>query len=247
MLRLLESQRVRPRSRTLPPPSSLSLVPLARPPAPRRTASGRPAPRAPGVLSRPWRQSPVERRARRGRSLLGRRLDRRPDRQPRVRRAGPPARLRLPKRLPLEAVLAAAIVAVLLAFLWSRQPLRRDPLLLPADAAGAALAYEASLAADEPEPPPEAPGLSPPPDRLPQRVLESLKVAAYEVKAGDTISTIAGRFSLNLDTLLSYNDVRDVRRLTAGRVLKVPNSDGLKHRVSRGRAWAASPGGTGSS
>ncbi len=241
MLDFLERQRIRPRPRTL------LLSPLSSAPEVRRS---------PAV-----RRAPVDRRARRGRSLLGRRLPEYPseatpgrprDRARPVRRsaarplrpaapaaAGKRPGLRL-KGVPLEAVLLAAIVAVTLAFLWSRQTVHREPLRLPADAAGMARAYEARLAgspaAEEPEPPLQESGSPPPPNRLPPRVLESLKVVPYEVKPGDTISTIAGRFSLNLDTLLSYNNIRDVRRLTAGKVLQVPNSNGLKHRVSRGES-----------
>ena len=247
MLQTLERQRVRPRSRALPSPSLLP-EPAFRRPAPRRL----PVPARPRRYLPAYRQSPVDRRAGRGRSLLGRRLEQRPAGRPRsvAAPAGPAAGrpagagrpaaspcLRLLKRIPLEAVLGVAIVAVTLAFLWSRQPLRGDqPLRLPADGAGTVLAYEARLAAAEPEPPLDAPDAPQPPNRLQPQVLESLKVVSYEVKPGDTISTIAGHFSLNLDTLLSYNEVRNVRRLTAGRVLQVPNSDGLKHRVSRGES-----------
>ena len=120
-----------------------------------------------------------------------------------------------------------AIVAVTLAFLWSRQPLRGDqPLRLPADSAGTVLACEARLAAAEPEPPLDAPDAPQPPNRLQPQVLESLKVVSYEVKPGDTISTIAGHFSLNLDTLLSYNEVRNVRQPRRAGSCRCPTATG---------------------
>ncbi len=62
----------------------------------------------------------------------------------------------------------------------------------------------------------------------------TLKVADYRTQAGESISQIAQRFRLNLDTVISWNDIRDARSIRPGTVLSIPNSDGLKYTVRRG-------------
>jgi murein DD-endopeptidase MepM/ murein hydrolase activator NlpD len=64
--------------------------------------------------------------------------------------------------------------------------------------------------------------------------LASLKVVPYRTQSGDTLSRIASRFRLNIDTVVSWNNIRDGRSIPAGAVLNIPNSDGLKYVVRRG-------------
>ncbi len=64
--------------------------------------------------------------------------------------------------------------------------------------------------------------------------LKTLRVGAYTVAKGDTISVIAQKQGRTLDTILSWNDIRDVRSLQPGTVLGIPNADGLKYKVRRG-------------
>jgi murein DD-endopeptidase MepM/ murein hydrolase activator NlpD len=65
-------------------------------------------------------------------------------------------------------------------------------------------------------------------------LLTSLKVTSYATRAGDTISTIASRFKLNVDTVVSWNGVRDARAIRVGTLLAIPNANGLKYAVRRG-------------
>ena len=65
-------------------------------------------------------------------------------------------------------------------------------------------------------------------------LLNTLKVSSYKTTGGDTLSKIASRFRLNVDTLVSWNGIRDARSLPAGTLLSVPNSDGLRYTVRRG-------------
>jgi murein DD-endopeptidase MepM/ murein hydrolase activator NlpD len=65
-------------------------------------------------------------------------------------------------------------------------------------------------------------------------LLKSLKVSSYTVQQGETLSQIAKRLRLNIDTLISFNDIKDARSLSHGKVLEIPNSDGLKYGVRRG-------------
>lgn len=57
----------------------------------------------------------------------------------------------------------------------------------------------------------------------------------YKVKAGDTISGIAKKFGLtNISTLISVNDIGNVRQLAAGQKLKIPSMDGIIYTVKKG-------------
>ena len=61
-----------------------------------------------------------------------------------------------------------------------------------------------------------------------------LEVQEYTLVAGDTLSEIASRFGLRMDTLVSFNQIQDVRRLQVGTTFRIPNRDGLLYEVERG-------------
>ena len=57
----------------------------------------------------------------------------------------------------------------------------------------------------------------------------------YKVRSGDTISGIAKKFGLtNISTLISVNDIGNVRQLAAGQKLKIPSIDGIIYTVKNG-------------
>ena len=57
----------------------------------------------------------------------------------------------------------------------------------------------------------------------------------YKVRAGDTISGIAKKFGLtNISTLISVNDIGNVRQLAAGQKLRIPSIDGIIYTVKKG-------------
>jgi murein DD-endopeptidase MepM/ murein hydrolase activator NlpD len=64
--------------------------------------------------------------------------------------------------------------------------------------------------------------------------LDDVTVRSYSIKAGESISQIAQRLGLRLDTLISFNGIQDARSLRAGTVLRYPNADGISYRVRRG-------------
>ena len=74
---------------------------------------------------------------------------------------------------------------------------------------------------------------SPPAEGSPTAIA-TLKVTPYRTQSGDTLSRIASRFRLNVDTIVSWNGIRDGRSLRAGTTLGIPNADGLKYVVRRG-------------
>lgn len=57
---------------------------------------------------------------------------------------------------------------------------------------------------------------------------------SYTVKRNDTIAGIAKAFGLDPGTLISYNQIQDVRRIAQGMELKIPSHDGVAYRVRRG-------------
>lgn len=64
----------------------------------------------------------------------------------------------------------------------------------------------------------------------------TLAVSTYVVRPGDALSSIASRYRISLDTLISMNGIRDARRIQAGTRLRVPNISGIVHVVARGES-----------
>ena len=63
---------------------------------------------------------------------------------------------------------------------------------------------------------------------------EELELFTYTVKSGETISEIAIRYGLRMDTLISLNQISDVRRIWAGATIQIPSRDGLLYTVQQG-------------
>ena len=56
----------------------------------------------------------------------------------------------------------------------------------------------------------------------------------YRVASGDTLGTIAERFEVTLDTLISFNELRRERDLRDGLELVIPSYSGVRYTVRRG-------------
>jgi murein DD-endopeptidase MepM/ murein hydrolase activator NlpD len=67
----------------------------------------------------------------------------------------------------------------------------------------------------------------------------TLLYSSYTVQKGDIIGDIAEKFGLNQDTLISSNGIKNTRLIQIGQVLKIPNQDGIFHRVQNGDTLAA--------
>ena len=64
---------------------------------------------------------------------------------------------------------------------------------------------------------------------------QPVEYQTYKVKSGDTISGIAKKFGLkNISTLISVNDIGNVRQIGAGQKLKIPSIDGIIYTVKSG-------------
>lgn len=144
-------------------------------------------------------------------------------------RAVPAQRFRLPawlRRIPRwELALGAAVLAAALVPLTLR-PSTPPALSLPAGEENVLLRH----LIPDPGAPPAGEGQSP--------VIGTLRTSSYTIQAGDTLSGIAQRFGLAMDTLISFNGIQDARALKVGVSLSLPNANGLKYRVRRGDSLA---------
>jgi len=57
---------------------------------------------------------------------------------------------------------------------------------------------------------------------------------SHTVRSGENISNLAISFGLNQDTIISVNKITATRLLQVGRVLRIPNQDGIFHTVRNG-------------
>ena len=136
---------------------------------------------------------------------------------------------RLPKLVRLSLLALAVLAIVLLA-----------AVLLVPRVSTAALPLQRPLLPSPPETDQDlyrmlVPEEAPPARSAANPLLSStLKVSDYRAQAGESISQIAQKFKLNLDTVLSWNDIRDARSIRPGTTLGIPNADGLKYTVRRG-------------
>jgi len=103
---------------------------------------------------------------------------------------------------------------------------------LPDDAAAADLllsyAFPDSPPGDQGEDLAKAPPLPP-----------TLEIMTYTVRPGDSIASLAKRFKLSADSLVSINGIKSAKTVKAGTQLKIPNMDGLVHKVKSGESLGA--------
>lgn len=63
---------------------------------------------------------------------------------------------------------------------------------------------------------------------------QKLAVEEYTLAEGDTLLGLALRHDLRMDTLVSFNQIDDVRRMRVGDTYRIPNRDGLLYTVREG-------------
>jgi len=68
--------------------------------------------------------------------------------------------------------------------------------------------------------------------------VDLLLYTSYRVQGNDTINSIARKFALNQDTIISVNGITNARTLRLGQVLRIPNQDGLIYDVKPGDTLA---------
>ncbi len=65
-------------------------------------------------------------------------------------------------------------------------------------------------------------------------ISETFRADPYKVNKGDTVSTIAARNNLSIDSIISLNKLANVKRLYVGQTIRIPNMDGIAHTVTKG-------------
>ncbi|MFP4205143.1 MAG: peptidoglycan DD-metalloendopeptidase family protein [Spirochaetaceae bacterium] len=63
---------------------------------------------------------------------------------------------------------------------------------------------------------------------------QSVEVEEYELQPGDTLLDLAFRFDLNMDSIVSFNRIEDVRLMRAGETYEIPSRDGILYTVKQG-------------
>ena len=63
---------------------------------------------------------------------------------------------------------------------------------------------------------------------------KQLEFQRYAIQKGDTLINIAQRFDINLDTIVSYNQIQHARSLKIKSELLIPNINGILHVVQKG-------------
>jgi len=56
----------------------------------------------------------------------------------------------------------------------------------------------------------------------------------YKVQQGDTVSGIAEKYSLSMGSIISFNQLNEAWNLRSGKILKIPNMDGVKYTIQKG-------------
>ena len=139
-------------------------------------------------------------------------------------------------RIASAPAVSLVIVAVVLAAVASaasvggkpgRSSLPRGGLALPADnqIAAALTVYSRSLEGPKPDLAVRIPNPT---------ILHALKTTTYTMKPGDTLSGIAQKTHISLETLISFNGITDARRISAGTELRIPSMNGILYRVEKG-------------
>lgn len=60
------------------------------------------------------------------------------------------------------------------------------------------------------------------------------EIVEYVVKRGDTVSSIAKKFGISVDTIIWANNLRSAKSIKVGQRLKIPPVTGVVHKVRRG-------------
>jgi len=76
-------------------------------------------------------------------------------------------------------------------------------------------------------------GLSNEEQQMPLDLTETFSWTEYQIKEGDTISGIASRHSVSSESIIAFNNIQEAWIIRAGKVLKIPNMDGIPYTVKK--------------
>jgi len=67
-----------------------------------------------------------------------------------------------------------------------------------------------------------------------QESLITFEWQQYKVKKGDSVSGIAKKFDVSVGAIIASNEIRNAKALQEGKVLKIPNIDGIPYSIKKG-------------
>ena len=65
-------------------------------------------------------------------------------------------------------------------------------------------------------------------------ILKGLEIKKYTVENGDSLSKIASMHNVSMGTVISFNKIKNAKKLYRGTVLSIPQSDGIMYEVRKG-------------
>ena len=71
-------------------------------------------------------------------------------------------------------------------------------------------------------------------DNLHHGMLITFEWQQYRVKRGDSVSGIAQRHGVSVGAIIASNEITNARRLQEGKLLRIPNIDGIPYQIQRG-------------
>ncbi len=80
----------------------------------------------------------------------------------------------------------------------------------------------------------EAPADIPMKEALEREQTPILKTQTYTLQKGDGLSSVANKNGVTLGTLISFNNIKNVRKVGWGTTLVIPNTDGVLYTVAKG-------------
>ncbi len=132
------------------------------------------------------------------------------------------------KTLIILGSAAAAVLLLLVSFIPQRGELPAEGLLLPEESS---VVTTNMLYYVAPEAEARGSGEMGVPDG---RITDTVKTFDYTIRRGETLSEIAAKHDLDVGTLISFNNIDDVRRVMAGTTLTIPDVDGIPYTVKKG-------------
>jgi len=63
---------------------------------------------------------------------------------------------------------------------------------------------------------------------------DTFRFETYTVQTGDTVSSIAAKWSISIESIISLNGIKNVRQLRKGDIIRIPNMDGVAYTVRNG-------------
>jgi len=71
------------------------------------------------------------------------------------------------------------------------------------------------------------------------KLTDTFSWTEYRVKQGDTVSKIAEAYSLSIGSIIAINQLNEAWNLRSGKILKIPNMDGVPYTIQKGDTISA--------